>query len=553
MTATRATATDIDAPRPDHRNWIELRGRRVTFVQLWAASTLVLLAMSVCWMLATPISAGPDEPVHMVKAAATVRGQLLGRARPDTPTAMRTFRVPAVYSQNVVNGACYQFLPDQRASCQKAWSGNPAPTDTYSYVARYPPWYYAVVGLPTLFTSSIWGAFAMRVISSIFCAVLIGLALALSAVFARSRLMVVAVVVSMTPYLLFLASVVNPSGMEMAAGLALWVAGLVIVLDHPEVPPKAAVGALVGAGSVLALSRGISPLWVAITLGTMFLLAPSTFIGWLRRPCAMRRALIALTGVCVFALIVDLAMKSYSVYPAGLPLPPHASSWTILRLSFDRTDMYYHEFVGTLGWLDTRVPAVTMVIWSIMLIGTVVVGLISGSWRQRFCMVLIGVAVLAIPTGITASHARVDGLVWQARYSYPLDVGLLVLAAAVATRGPFARRRVVGTLGTLVAVGFFVGMIASYYRNLHRYVVGMRYPFNLVSGGPGYWKPPLPPLVLMIAASVVITVMTVAFVLVSWTPVTAAGERVAIAGDGDADGSGGRAGAQMTGSSPEPA
>ena len=70
----------------------------------------------------------------------------------------------------------------------------------------------------------------------------------------------------------------------------------------------------------------------------------------------------------------------------------------------------------------------------------VVIGLIAGSWRQRLCMVLLGVAIIVVPTAITSSHARVDGLVWQARYSYPLDVGVLLLATAAASHGWFTRR-----------------------------------------------------------------------------------------------------------------
>ena len=37
-----------------------------------------LAILSVSWAVATPLSASPDEPAHIVKAAAVVRGELIG-------------------------------------------------------------------------------------------------------------------------------------------------------------------------------------------------------------------------------------------------------------------------------------------------------------------------------------------------------------------------------------------------------------------------------------------------------------------------------------------
>ena len=52
--------------------------------RVWLTAFLAFFALSAAWALATPLTAAPDEPFHMVKAAATVRGQLHGSpgARP---------------------------------------------------------------------------------------------------------------------------------------------------------------------------------------------------------------------------------------------------------------------------------------------------------------------------------------------------------------------------------------------------------------------------------------------------------------------------------------
>jgi hypothetical protein len=514
MTTTTSDTTSAGAAAPGPVG-ISLRGRHLRFRVVWAVSSLLFLALSCCWIVANPIGAGPDEPVHMVKAAATVRGQLVGSPIPNISTAMRRFTVPEAYARATGMPHCFQFNPDQRATCEPAWSGGSTSTQVYSYVARYPPWYYLVVGLPTLVTSSRAGPYAMRFMSALICALLVGLSLALAACYGRSRLLVTGIVVAMTPQLVFLSSIVNPSSMEMAAGLCAWVAAIVIVLDHADSPPVSAIVALVVSGSALALSRSISPMWTGIVIGTMFLLDTRRFIGWVRNPGPMRRGLAALLAVCGLATLVDLAMKSFSVYPAGRPLPPHASQFTIVRLAFDRTNSYYHQFIGVFGWLDTKVPPITYWTWTVMLIAVVVIGLVSGTWRQRACMLLIGAAIIVIPTAITSSHARVDGLVWQARYSYPLDVGLLVLAVAAATRAPFSRVPVARVLATLAAFGWLVGQWAAFYQNLRRYVVGAHGPARFFHFQNGFWQPPLSPFHLVLGATVAVALLTAWFLLIS--------------------------------------
>jgi hypothetical protein len=469
------------------------------FGRVWALSAAVFFALSLCWIIGNPIGAGPDEPAHVIKAAATVRGGLVGSSVPHRSTAMREMTVPDAYAQTITMPDCYQYVGKRTARCAPGWNGSSSPDKVQTYVGRYPPWYYFVVGLPTLVTSSVWGFYAMRMLSALMCAALVGLAIAISATLARSRLMLLGVVVCITPMLVFMSAIVNPSSVEMSAGLCAWVAGIVLVLDHAEHPPRALVAAFVGSGIVLALMRSISPLWLVIVVATMFLLEPNKFLGWLRRPGPMRKVLVSLGVVSVVAGLVTIAMRAYAIYPEGRPVPKGASSLRILRLTLNRTDIYYHQFIGNFGWLDTPVPPPTTIIWTVLLVGVVVVGLVSGSRRQRTCMILIGIAVIAIPTFITASHARVDGLVWQARYSYPLDVGVLVLACAATPAGSLARRAASMSVTGVGVVAASFGQLAAYYQNIRRYVVGINGPVQFLFGHSREWAPPLEPTILVAA------------------------------------------------------
>src|SRR5579875_1497007 len=85
------------------------RRRRHPTLRLWLLTFAALLAASAAWSLATPLGGAPDEPAHIERAAAAVRGQLTGTAvhhaaRPGSHPALvyanlRRVRVPAVFSE----------------------------------------------------------------------------------------------------------------------------------------------------------------------------------------------------------------------------------------------------------------------------------------------------------------------------------------------------------------------------------------------------------------------------------------------------------------------
>jgi hypothetical protein len=490
--------------------------RRPHFGAIWLIAAAITFALALCWIIATPVGAGPDEPAQVVKAAATVRGQLIGDDVPGTSTAMRVMTVPQAYARPTLIGGCFQLQPDKRANCQPQWSGTMQPTRVETYVGRYPPLYYFFVGLPTLVTPSVWGFYAMRAISALICAALIGLAFAVLAVYGRARLLVIGAAICITPIVAFMSATINASSMEMAAGLSMWAAGLVLVLDHVKAPPRAVVGAFVASAATLALSRSISPFWVGCALAVLFLLDPRGIIALLRRPGPGRKGFVAIVAVCAFAGLYALAAKSFAVYPVGVRVPKNATTWHILNLARVRIPGYYRQFIGILGWLDTRLLPITMWTWGVLLVGLVLIGLIAASWRQRLCMALIGIAVVIVPMAISTSHAKVDGIVWQGRYSYPLDVGLLLLAAAATSHGFFARRPVVRALSLAVAVAVAFAQFTAYYQSLRRYVVGAHGPSRFFSNHPGQWQPPLPPYVLIGGTAVVLGVYAGWLVWLSW-------------------------------------
>ena len=123
----------------------------------WTAFALLVLVGTV-WAFASPVMASPDETAHAVKAVATVRGQIRGsemvvneRDPKLLNRVLTTYQIPEGYGALDAVPACYAFYPKIPANCAPflpAEAGPDGPASTY--VGRYPPTYYAIVGWPSL-------------------------------------------------------------------------------------------------------------------------------------------------------------------------------------------------------------------------------------------------------------------------------------------------------------------------------------------------------------------------------------------------------------------
>ena len=78
------------------------------------------------------------------------------------------------------------------------------------------------------------------------------------------RLGALAVLVCVTPMMLFIGGVVNPSAAELPAALCLWVAGTVLVSQATTTIDDRILRRVGLAAIVLVLSRQLAPLWLAL-------------------------------------------------------------------------------------------------------------------------------------------------------------------------------------------------------------------------------------------------------------------------------------------------
>jgi len=498
----------------------------------WLASFLILFALGALWAFGNPLTATPDEPAHVVRAAAVSRGELSGRpltgsqraALPTTvgigsseggsPSIYRTVSVPEIYGR--ANWGCLVHHPEETAACI-TFTGPQREARVVTHTTAYPPAYYAWVGIPSrLGSAGPRAVYVMRL-----AAVALAAALLASAVMSLQRVgdtpfVMLGVLVAVTPTALFLAASVNPNGVEIAAGLAVWVSGAVLVIEARSsvdgAPDRRLVARLGIATAVLVLSRQLGPIWAGLILLVLAGLAGKQGVRALRASRALW-AWGAVVGVCLIAQMAWLvwadALDAHS-YIGG---PSHETGVELVRRGIGQSSMFYRQMIGDFGWNEVLAPAFTLLVWTAVLGGLVALAFVFGRRREVVALAVVGILSAVLPVAFIVYQTGYSG--WLGRYAMPFAVGIPVLAG-IALRGP-ALGRARGTAVMLAGAGLAAGHVLAYGQNLGRNTV-------LADGTIWFWtkatwSPPGSPLVLMIA----FTVATMAWV--AWLVVPMSGAR----------------------------
>jgi hypothetical protein len=442
-------------------------------------------AVVVSWTLATPLMAAPDEPAQINNAAAVVRGQLDEPTHPYFDIGREsTVRVPA-WVGNAAALACFAFKPSVPASCSPRVAPDPRLVNASTQFSNYPPLYFAVVGLPTLWWSGSSGLYAARLAGDLLTGGLLALGLYLLARYHPRRLPLLGALVALSPMVFFLSSIVNDSGLEVAAAFAAWCGGLCLI--EREVPERSLVLLTGLAFLLLILARPISPANAAVILVVLGLAA-----GWKRTHRLLTtRALRPGIVLVVVAGAVALTSLAIGGDPSLLGARPPkqltflASAASSLRL----TNVRLLQSIGDFGWLDTPVPRFTTVVWTTAVGALAATALVRSRSCRRALPVLV-LAVIAAPVVFEAPLVNQVGNYWQGRYELPLLMGVPLVASTMARRvarhrrpaPPVGRILVVASGGAMLAVA----QLAAFLTGLHRYETGL----GVRPGTPATWSPP---------------------------------------------------------------
>lgn len=434
------------------------------------------------WALATPPFAAPDEPAHVYRASAVVRGHLVPSPDQELGDGRAAVEVPAGLVESANRIGCYVFRPEVPASC----AGDPDADDRLAAgvtsAARYHPVYYAAVGWPTLFLSDNSAVFAMRLASAFLVSLLLASGLSSAFEHPRSRLVILGSTMAMTPMVLFLGGTVNPNSVEIAGGFAVWGAGLALIASDDPARQRILLRRLAVAAAVMVTARSISPLWLLLILGALAALAG-------------RRRLVELLGrrftwfwggVVGAATLVSVA---WTVLAGANPVPPERADKTsfldAVGLSLAVMPQRLDQYIGRFGWLDAHSPSYSLVVITAALGFVVVLGLVLGRRTEALVVAGLLAAVVALPVVIEAVQFNSTGYFWQSRYQLPLAVGIpMVAMAAVRPAGssdPWSAR-----VPLVLLPPVLLGHLLCFVWALRRYQIGSTAPLDVLGGS---WAP----------------------------------------------------------------
>jgi len=515
----------LPAPRPG-----TLLGRVVGY-------GVLLFIVQSAWVLAAPLFAGPDEPAQIVKAAAVVRGELIGHPL-SAHSAMTEVSVPRAYGQAGHYPLCYALSPRTPASCMGRFpppgQNSMALAPALTYVGRYPPAYYAIVGWPTLLFQPVPAIYLMRLTSALASAFFFAVAFAVATSWGESNgtvgqpeLMLLGVALATSPAVLFQSVVVNPNGLEISAACATWVC-LARLATDAGTPQRHLVWLAAASASVAGSVRGLSPLWVGVIVAICALLAGRDRLAELAADRSVRLAAVVTTTVLVAATAwialagsLDLLGFACRAHCPGFP----ARAWRVVGLTWQ----YLRQMVGVVGWVsteptssvDTSAPAFTYATW-FGLLGLLVLAPSLGfaprnplrprkgaggpfdGWgskarqpsplRELAAVLSAAAATVALPMVVQGIEANSLSYIWQGRYILPVAVGVPVLAGLLATRC-----QSFSWAAPLAWLAMWGASLAAFAAILRRWTVGVGAHGDFLVHPS--WHPPLSPLLLVISTA----------------------------------------------------
>ncbi|HMK96531.1 MAG TPA: DUF2142 domain-containing protein, partial [Acidimicrobiales bacterium] len=446
----------------------------------------------------------PDAPSQVARAVSVARGQWLGPPVPGPSADITTYvTVPATYLDPGLLPHCYMFKENVTAACAPSPHESGRLVRTTTHVGRYPPAYYAAVGWPSRFTNAVAGLYLLQAASAVVCGALLALAMTSARRWSSSTWLVPAIAVGATPMCLFLASQVNPSGMEAASAIAVWASATILVTEHLDRPPKGLLAVLVVATALMVWTRPTAlawPLVVAAVLGPM---------AWRRLG---RRALLSPEVLAASALLVLVAAGAIawallahatSVGPNFGPLPASSSLRHVIFFVVGRLPSLVQQAVGNFGWLDTPLPWYLVALWASLVVLLIGGAAAVGPKKAVPSVLLMVAACFAVPVALLVAAAHSYGYVGQGRYFLAIWAGgPIVAAGAIAYQGRDGRHALprplpVGALPLVIAAAVGAAQLFSFYWALRRYTVGIPGPL-FWSGearspkGQLQWHPPVP-------------------------------------------------------------
>jgi hypothetical protein len=526
-------------------------------LRLWLLAFAGFFLTIGAWSIAAPYDGSPDEMSHVQRAAAVFNGQIAPRPANAKDGTGAYLTVPGALDQST----CWAHHPTRSATCARQPDGDRTPVRVANAAGRYNPLYYALVGLPLHLWPDMTGVLLARLISGALCAALLAAAFVSAARRTRYRMMTGGLLLATTPMAMEMASAVNPNGIEIAAGCALFAAAIPLLAVDQRAPEAAeprrakagtaepwaaepwtaepwtaepwTVGLLAISAMVLVTVRSIGPAWLAIAAvallpGAALRAAPRrAALGRLwrggrnagacggviwPRPWRLRAHVRwAFAGMVVAsAASVGWIVTMKATRLGALPGHPMLGHGQALLLEVEQWRNYVDELVGVFAQLDTTMWAPAYLVWETAAGGLLGLALLYGARADRWRLAVLTAGPVALTATLEVRNANRYGLVTQGRYLLPILGGALLLAAwTLESRGlPAEQRRRLTRLVVAVTAPIQLLALATTMVRYQSGIPALARPREL-NPFAGSWHPVLGPVAPLAAA-------VVGIALVSW-------------------------------------
>ena len=426
-----------------------MRGRRA---KLTGRPRVVLVALGLAllvgaWIAATPPFAAPDEASHYDRALGITNGTILGPKVaygpiPGLTPPQQVFinhdtRAIEVQTRLLPPGvSCIDGKPDLTSCLVASPNGN------------FPPLGYVLpavaLSVSHSSTSGLWLTRAASALQSVAFVLL-----AVAVLWDTSAWSLLGLLAAISPMVLFVSSVMNPSGIEITACLA-FAASVLRITRAPARAPLWVWAAFAFAGTVAILS---GPIGLVFAIGDLALLGVLLGAGGLRE---LRRArqfrLSALT--LLVAGVVALVYSRIAGFEATFGISPILHS---VRLGLhELRSSVLPDAVGNFASRTVSLPLFAHWIWWLLVLVLFASALRVGDRRERLVLASVAVLALAFPVLFYAWVDRFSGFGLQGRevlpplMLIPLVAGEVIFrhSSAVATQ----RRPAQLALGAAIAL-----------------------------------------------------------------------------------------------------
>lgn len=393
------------------------------------------LLMQAAWILALPPFRGSDEFDHAFRAASVARGQW----NPEKVAAERGRGDLVVVPRDFVEAAtpvCEMYEYTGRDNCHPVEDLGDGMVTVASAATHYHPAFYWVIGKPAQPFDGATALYAMRIMAAILCAGFIALAGWATSLWARTRWPLVALVVAMTPVVVYSTGVAAPNGIEMCAALAVWMT--LLGLSKPDLSPgvqRALLWSSVPGAVVLTTVRPTGPLWLGLIV-----LSVAALVGTRGTLAIMLRHRGTAGSVAGIVATATVASVWWIMGAGSAQLEGEADLPDPVRHSLIQIPVWLLQSIAAFPLRNNQAPAVVYAAVLVVLATIVGGGLWVARRRVRIAIAVIMLIAVAVPFTATVLTYSQTGAIWQGRYGLPFASGVMLLAGLALEECRFRHR-----------------------------------------------------------------------------------------------------------------